>query len=201
MIGDAVANAAHTVADRLADRITAARIKIAAGIGIGLAVLGATISAAIGGFWWLQPQFGTVASALMVSGGFVVLALLLYIVGELASPSPSEPVLDVEPAEIAEQEGREAVDAIGPAQFVLAAAGIGALLGSRLSSSGSDARAGPSLLGLATSLLSVYSAVTAGQEAHKSQSSPANGRSATDGTSNVSQPPPDESGQSYRSAA
>ncbi len=161
MIGDAIAKMSDNFADRVTDRVASVGLKVSLLVAAGLSVSGAIAAAAVALFWWLQPQFGTVSSLLITAAGFLVLAVIAYLSASIVGrPKPTE---HIEPMQVLEDEGREAVDTMGGLQFVLAAAGVGALIGLRLSGRPGATSAGASIASLISPAISLYTALASKQ--------------------------------------
>lgn len=167
MIGDAVGRLSSDVAENVSDRIAAVGLKLALFCAAGVAVCGAIAAAIMAFFWWLQPEFGPVASALMAAAALLALASVAYVAAKVAGKPPAAP--EIKPLEVLEEETRETVDTMGTLQFVLAAAGIGALIGMRLTGKRSGVAAGPSLTSMIAPAMSLYAALTSTDAAHKAE--------------------------------
>lgn len=158
MIGDAVSRMFDDVADKATDRVVAVGVRLALLIAAGLAVLGGLVAAAMAFFWWLEPKFGPVLGALATAAAFWLLAVCVYVAARVAGkPKPAAPI---KPVQVLEEEGRETVDTLGGVQFLLVAAGVGALAGLKVSGSRGEASSGPSIASIISSAMSTYAAIS-----------------------------------------
>jgi hypothetical protein len=172
MIGDAVAKAADDAVERVTGTFEAAGLRVAFFLAAALSIVGAITTCAVAAYLWLLPMLGPAASALCVAGGFVLLAGVLYALARWYAQPPTQP--EIEPVEVVEDEVEETVRTLGPVQFVIVAAGVGALLALSFGSRDKDSSSSsPSLFGLIGPLASLYSTIVAQNQSGAQTSPPA----------------------------
>ncbi|MEO0852006.1 MAG: hypothetical protein AAFY15_00690 [Cyanobacteria bacterium J06648_11] len=155
MIGDAVANAAENAADRISLRVETAVLKAGMQLAAVLAIGGAIVFASVALAIWLNTFTSWIVSLLITSALYLLLAAVLVGLARFRyvkyAPDP------VSPSEVAEDETRAVMRETGLLEFLLGAAGIGAVLGLMMSSD-DDNRSSPGLLSLLMTAASTYNA-------------------------------------------
>jgi hypothetical protein len=158
MIGDAVSHAADEVADRVAGRLEAAGITIALIAAALLSTAVAVVAASLAAGWALAPVYGAPAAGLIVAGGHLLLGLILFAIAR--TNVGAKPVSDaIEPMNVVEEEAEATMDSLGLPQFLLVAAGIGAALGMRATSSDEPNNQSPGLMSLLSTALTLLTTI------------------------------------------